>query len=104
MDPKVIGHIYEKGVLKPGYYMFSSHAATWVHALDKYYDPMSRSSYTSLKPFIECELDSDHNEQVFTPKTPAKTLNPGYKRKLVKRAKQVSGGFNRLDLRPLGSD
>jgi len=104
MDPKVIGHIYERGVLKPGYYMFSSHAATWVHALDKYYDPMSRSSYTSLKSFIECELDSDHNEQVFIPKTPARTLNPGYKWKLVKRAKQVSGGFNRLDLRPLESD
>jgi len=104
MDPKVIGHIYEKGVLKPGYYMFSSHAATWVPGLEKYYDPMSRSSYTSLKAFIECELDSDKNEQVFYPRTPAKTLNPGYKWKLVKRAKQVSGGFNRLDLRPLESD
>jgi len=100
MDPKVIGHIYERGVLKAGYYMFSSHAATWVKELGRYYDPMARSSYTSLKPFIECELDSDKNEQVFYPRTPAKTLNPGYKWKLVKRGKEVSGGFNRLDLRP----
>jgi len=104
MDPAVTGHIYERGILKPGYYMFSSHAATWVHALDRFYDPMARTSYTSLKSFIECELDSDKNEQVFYPRTPAKTFNPGYKWKLVKKAKQVSGEFNRLELRPWESD
>ena len=104
MDPKVTGHIYEKGVLKRGYYMFSSHAATWVKELRTYYDPMSRSSYTSLKPFIECELVSDKAEKNFYPRTPAQTLNPGYKWKLVLTDEVVDGDFNRLELVPWDSD
>ncbi len=103
MDPKVTGHIYEKDVLKRGYYMFSSHAATWVKDLGKFYDPMARSSYTSLKQFIECEIRSD-DDQNFYPRTPPKTLNPGYKWKLVKTEQVVNGRFNRLELVPWESD
>ena len=99
IDPTVRGHIYEKGVLKGGYYMFTSHAATWVPATGRFYDPMAVTWYTSLDPYIECELSSE-NETVFTPKTRPKTLCTGYEWKLIRREVTLPGQFNRLDLVP----
>ncbi len=101
IDSSVQGHIYEKGVLKTGYYVFTSHFATWVPATQQYYDPMSTISYHSIDPYIECELDSDKNEVVYTPSEQPKTLCTNYKWKLIRRDIQVTGGFRRLDLVPL---
>jgi hypothetical protein len=100
IDPKVKGHIYEKGNLKQGYYMFSSHFATWIPSEQKFYDPMSKASYISLAPFIECEMASNENETVFWPKTVPKTLAPHYKWKLIMQDEYVPGGFNRQNLVP----
>jgi hypothetical protein len=100
IDPSVRGHIYEKGQLKAGYYVFSSHAATWVPIAGKYYDPMSKLSYVSLAPYIDCELTSDKNQQVFHPKQRPKTLLTGYKWKLIMKAAVVPGGFHRINLVP----
>jgi hypothetical protein len=100
IDPGVRGHIYEKGQLKAGYYVFSSHAATWVPIAGKYYDPMSKLSYVSLAPYIDCELTSDKNQQVFHPKQRPKTLLTGYKWKLIVKEAVVQGGFHRINLVP----
>jgi hypothetical protein len=96
IDPSVPGHIYEDNVLKAGYYVFTSHYATWVDATQRYYDPMATISYSSLAPYIECELDS--NDGVYTPKGQPKTLCPNYDWQLVRSDTQEPGGFLRLDL------
>jgi hypothetical protein len=92
----VKGHIFEDDVLKEGYYVFNSHAATWVPATQKYYDPMATIFYASLDPYIECELNTEENE--FTPKTQPKTLCTHYDWKLIRRDEEVPGGFYKLDL------
>jgi hypothetical protein len=59
---------------------------------------MSKATYTSLAPYIECEMDSDEDEVVTWPKTAPKTLAPHYKWKLIRQDESVPGGFNRQDL------
>lgn len=98
IDPSVPGHIYEDNVLKARYYMFTSHYATWVDATQRYYDPMATISYSSLAPYIECELDSNDGDGIYTPKGQPKTLCPSYDWQLVRTDTQEAGGFRRLDL------
>jgi hypothetical protein len=101
IDSNVQGHIYKKGVLVPDYYMFSSHAATWVPSSQRYFDPMAKSVYATFDPLIDCELSADKNDQVFIPKKPPKTFQTGWKWKLIRRNQTLQGGFNRLDMVPL---
>ena len=101
MDPKVPGHIFVDGVLQRGYYLFSFHEATWVPSLNKFYDPMAKSSYINLTQSIECELQSDEKGQNFYLKGRSKTLQPGCTWKLVRKSENVTGGFFRLDLQLL---
>jgi hypothetical protein len=58
IDPAVRGHIYNDGRLIAGCYMFDNHQATWVPALGKFYDPMSKMSYTrqEFDTYVACDL------------------------------------------------
>ena len=99
IDPMVRGHIYVDQALQTGYYMFNSHAATWVPLLGKYFDPMACASYTSLTPYIECELDSSADDAEFRPSTRPRTLLPHRDWKLIRvKAPEMRGGFPRLRL------
>lgn len=96
IDPSVRGNIYANDALMPGYYVFNGHAATWVPALNEYYDPMAKAHYQSLDPFIECELAGSGD--VYVPKKQAKTLFPGRKWRLSRTDHELPGAFNRLNL------
>jgi hypothetical protein len=80
--------------------MFNSHAATWVPSLGKYFDPMACASYTSLTPYIECELTSSADDAEFRPSRRPRTLLPHRDWKLVRvrAAPEMRGGFPKLQL------
>lgn len=74
IDPSVHGNLEVQGVLKPGYFVFTGHAATRIKGLEEFYDPMARKWYT--KPEIECYLqDKNDGSQTFEIKGNCKTLN-----------------------------
>jgi hypothetical protein len=100
IDPRVTGHIYVGKTLQTGYYKFSSHAATWVPSLGRYFDPMACVSYASLTPYIECELDANGDDTEFRPSTRPRTLLPHRDWKLVRTpaAPDMPGGFAKLQL------
>ncbi len=99
IDPTVTGHIYIKKALQAGYYMFTSHAATWVPSRGKYYDPMACASYPSLDPYIECNITSSKDGKEFRPATRPRTLAPHRHWKLVRpEVGPGRGGFSRLQL------
>jgi hypothetical protein len=100
IDSRVQGHIYDGGLV-PGYYVFTSHAATWVPLAGKYFDPMAVASYASLDPYIDCELD-DVTATVFRPKGRPRSLQPHRDWQLRLTSTTVTGGFHRLDLEDVG--
>jgi len=74
IDPSVHGNLEIQGVLRPGYFVFTGHAATKIKGLEELYDPMARKWYT--KPDIECYLqDRNDGSQAFDLKGNCKTLN-----------------------------
>jgi len=98
IDPAVKGHLFLNNVLQKGYYMFTNHAAVWVPALGRFYDAMARSSYASLAPAIECELEPGDEQNTFVTKARPKILAGGKHFRVTLTEEQGPGGFYRANL------
>lgn len=65
IDPSVFGNLVVNGLLRPGYYVFTGHMAVKVKGIDEYYDPMAKTTYTSIRPSLECRLTERGSTGVF---------------------------------------
>lgn len=74
IDPSVHGNLEYMGLLKPGYFVFTGHAATKIEGLAELFDPMAKARYTT--PDIECYLQKrQDNDRVFEIQGNCRTLN-----------------------------
>lgn len=104
IDPAVRGHIYEGGQLIAGYYMFDNHQATWVPSLNKFYDPMSKMSYTrqQFDSYVACELvqvEKKGKIYVYANRTGGDILRAGKKLLVQGEVLDRRSGFFRCDLK-----
>jgi hypothetical protein len=109
IDPAVKGNLFLDDVLLKGYYVFSSHTATWVKDLNLFYDPMAVTAYPSFDRFVECELKvADDDKYLYKICGAFRTL--GYReqdyqvRVNPKPKNPIPGNFSRYDLIRVKSD